>query len=421
MNLIKLIEQILQSNSRGDLTTARSCIKNLKIFPHYPIILIGGTNGKGSVSNYISNILTTAGFKTGCFTSPHVFRYNERITINNQAINDEDLIKHLNIIITNLQQSNLPQLGLFQLFTLACHQYFIENNIDIAVIEVGIGGKLDITNLFEPTVSGITSISLDHMDILGHNIEEIALQKAYIYRSQKPAFFGGNNPPQAMIDFCKQNNINLQYFEQDFKIHRNELSFDVILRNKTYYAIPYPLQRSELQPINIALSIAILDSISSKFPVTTSQIKTGILKTNLIGRFQLLPGLPQIILDVAHNLEAVTAMLSNMIKLPFVRQKYAVFGIAADKDIIAIIKSAAHYFDKWFIGKINNERSRDTESIKQILLDNKVHSSNIFEFDNIDNACEHAYKQLNKQDRMVCFGSFLVVESCYNKIQELRK
>lgn len=415
MELNNIINNILSKSHKSDLDKIKQHIQYLDIHPNYPIILVGGTNGKGSVCAYLNNILINAGFNVGCFTSPHVFKYNERITINNIPISDDDLIHYIN----KTEASN--ELGLFQILTLACHQYFIHQNIDIAIIEVGIGGRMDVTNLFEPSISAITSISLDHIDILGDTLDKIAFEKAHIFRPKKPAFFGGNTPPQALFEYCKTHDIELKYYKQDFEINKNELSFDVITKNKKYFTLPYPLLRGDIQPVNIALSLAILESLSDKFPITVGQIKTGIIKTHIPGRFQVLPGLPQIVLDVAHNIEAVTLLLSNMIKLPFAKQNFAVFGIAKDKDTEQIVNKTHDKFDKWFIAKIDNERGMNSNEIKELLLKHKVDNSKIFEYDDIALACEASYRQLNEQDRMVCFGSFLVVEKCHNKIQELRK
>ncbi len=232
MELNNLISKLLQNpvNNNIDIT---KLIKILNIKPTYPIILVGGTNGKGSVCAYLTTILTIAGFNVGTFTSPHVFNYNERICINNKPIDNETLENTLSEII-----SHTDGIGLFKTFTLVAHKIFIKHKIDIAIIEVGIGGLNDITNLFEPTISAVTNVDFDHMDILGDTIDAIGYQKSGIYRQNKLAFFGGDNPPLSLINNAKAIGANLQIFGTDFGVNRHELSFDVWCKDKTFYSLP---------------------------------------------------------------------------------------------------------------------------------------------------------------------------------------
>lgn len=183
--------------------------------------------------------------------------------------------------------------------------------------------------------------------------------------------------------------------------------------------MPYPALRGDTQPNNVALALAILNELHSAFPISTGMIKTGLLQTTLIGRFQVLPGRPQIILDVAHNPHSITTMLSNMLKLPFAPQSIAVFGIAKDKDAAKVIKLCKDYFDKWFIAKTNTDRGMDTKNIIKILEQEGVRSQNIIECDSIGKAYQAAHKIDNA--RIICFGSFLVVEEAYKTIMNNRQ
>jgi dihydrofolate synthase/folylpolyglutamate synthase len=414
MELNNLIAKLLQYPIINDDIDITNLIKKLNIAPTYPIILVGGTNGKGSVCAYLTTILTIAGFNVGTFTSPHVFNYNERICINNKPIDDETLGSTISEII-----SHTDSIGLFKTFTLAAHKIFIKHNIDIAIIEVGIGGLNDITNLFEPTISAVTNVDFDHMDILGDTIDAIGYQKSGIYRHNKSAFFGSDNPPSSLINNAKAIGANLQIFGTNFGVNRHELSFDVWCKDKTFYSLPYPSLRGDTQANNVALSLSILHELKNSFPISSGMIKTGLLKTTLIGRFQVLPGSPQIILDVAHNPHSVTTMLSNMLKLPFAPQNVAVFGIAKDKDAVEVIKLCADKFDKWFIAKTNTARAMDTNSIAKILIDQGINSQKIIECDSIAIAYQNASQIENA--RIICFGSFLVVEEAYKMIEQLRQ
>ena len=425
MELNDLINQLLAiPNDSTDLSRVKTYIEQLKLTPQYPIILVGGTNGKGSVCAYLSNILCRGGYNVGTFTSPHVIKYNERICINNQPIDDATLTSVLQQIINLGNMQSSVGLSLFKAFTLAAHLIFIQKKIDIAIIEVGIGGLYDVTNLFTPTISAVTNVAMDHCALLGTTIEEIALQKSGIFRSGKDAFYGSSHPPRNILNYANQINCNLHLAGVDFGVNLHELSFDIWAFNKHYYTIPYPALRGNSQPHNAALAVAILARLDPKFPLSLGTIKTGILTTSLIGRFQVMPGLPQVILDVAHNPHSVTHMLQNMLKLPFTTQTIAVFGIAQDKDVDQIIHLCQNRFAKWYIAKINNDRGMESQDIAAILYKNNVAISDVICCTSIGNAYKEAYAYITNTDKngkIICFGSFLVVEEIYQTIVNMGK
>ena len=202
---------------------------------------------------------------------------------------------------------------------------------------------------------------------------------------------------------------------QDFTVHENELSMTVKCVDKNYFSLPFPALRGTKQHENAALSVAILDKLRNSFPVGLNHIKSGLLTSTLIGRFQVLPGLPQTILDVAHNPHAVTHMLENMLKLPSCKNVYAVFGIANDKDAATIIFNCRDVFTRWFIAKINNSRSFDPNKIALLLFENGIKKEQIVICENITNAYESAKLITKDSDRIVAFGSFLVVEEVYKR------
>jgi len=410
MDLNQQISYLLTADEFSDnLSVIRQTISSLKLSPTYPVVLVAGTNGKGSTCAYLTTILTIAGYKVGTFTSPHLFEYNERICINNQPIDNDSLSLALQQIISKCPENP----GFFKAFTLAAHLYFIQQKIDIAIIEVGVGGLNDVTNLFDPTISAITTIAYDHCKILGNTLEQIGTQKAGIFRPYKPAFIGMKNPPQSVADYAKKINAPLQVSGIDFTYTRHELSFDVRCKNGAYFSLPHPALRGMEQLANASLAISILDELKSNFPVSLSAIKTGLLQTRLPGRLSILPGQPQIILDVAHNEEAVSQMLKNMLKLPFVKHNYAVFGIANDKDVLAVITLAKDHFSKWFIAPISSKRSINNDKLSQMMQDSKIDKNQIISCETIGSAVKHAKSISTNDDRIVCFGSFLVVEEAY--------
>jgi dihydrofolate synthase / folylpolyglutamate synthase len=417
VNTNSLLQKLSTINDFGvTLDTTRQIIEQLNICPTYPIILVGGTNGKGSVCAYLTSILKNGGYKIGTYTSPHVFSYTERICINNQQIASDDLIQEL----TQVYSASNDKLGLFKIFTLAAHLYFINQRIDIAIVEVGIGGMHDVTNLFEPEISVITSIDYDHCHILGNSLDEIALQKAGIFRTNKFGFVGTANPPQSLLDYARAIDTKLQLAKINFGYIGHDNCFDVWCDQKKYWSLPLPALRGMEQLNNATLAIAILNKLHNLFPIGIAAIKTGLIQTKLIGRFQLMPGLPQIILDVAHNSQAVSHMLKNMLKLPFAKNDYAVFGCKDDKDIAGIIKQCAQRFSKWFIAPLNCKHSITNEQLIKIMLDNQVKSEQIVVCDSIESACEQTLTIMVDHDRLTCFGSFLVVEEAYAAINKIR-
>lgn len=410
MDLNQSISNLLQADEFiNNQDVIKHAIATLNLSPTYPIILVAGTNGKGSTCAYLTTILSLAGYNVGTFTSPHLFEYNERICINNIPIDDDSLGKVLKQVINSCPENP----GLFKAFTLASHLYFIQKKIDIAIIEVGVGGLNDVTNLFEPTISVITTIALDHCKILGNTLEQIGRQKAGIFRKNKPAFIGMKNPPQSVTQYAKEINTPLQIIGTDFSYTRHELSFDVLCKNGKYFSLPYPAMRGLEQLENASLAICVLDELKTNFPLSLSIIKTGLLQTSLPGRLSILPGQPQIVLDVAHNPEAVSKLLKNMLKLPFVKHNYAVFGIANDKDANAVIALAKKSFSKWFIAPINSKRGMDNETLIQIMHNHKIDKNQITTNRTISEALALAKSISTNDDRIVCFGSFLVVEEAY--------
>lgn len=392
-------------------------INALKIVPNYPIVLVGGTNGKGSTCAYLTTILSNAGYKVGTFTSPHVFDYNERIKINNHPIDDETLSENLAKLIA----ASTVNFGIFKTFTLASHLIFTAQKIDIAIMEVGLGGAKDTTNMFEPTISAITVVDYDHCDILGNTLEEIGHEKAGIYRSNKPAFYGASNPPSTVVKSAHEISAELQLFGHEFQFKKHDYCWDFISKETNLYSLPYPSMRGDEQIFNATLAIAILNKLKTNFPVSIAQIKNGLLQTALIGRFQVMPGVPQIIFDTAHNLQAIETMCRNMLKLQFAKRNFAVFSIANDKNWQEIVTRHAKEFNFWYLAPLENNKSAAVEEIKNLLLQLNVQSSNIVVSKTITESFMNAYQALKSEDRLICFGSFLTVEQGYQALSRIRK
>lgn len=382
---------------------------------NYPTILVTGTNGKGSVCAFISSILKSSGYRVGVFTSPHVIDYNERITIDNVNIPDQDFYDYLQKVANDTAYLDRP-FGFFRLLTLIAHSYFIDQKIDIAVIEVGIGGAKDITNYFDPDISIITKVALDHCEVLGDNREKIGLEKAKIFRSIKPAIYGEFDIPNSVLDYAQKINTNLLRFGVDFKIQINDRNswHYIDLKNKinSLYSLLTPSMRGGQQISNAAIAVCAIQQLEltdNRFAFSKTVIKNAISMTRLRGRFEVLPGYPRVILDVAHNPDAVANMVHNMLKLGL-KNNIAVFAVAKDKDIKNIIKNSKKYFKKWYIAPIENiDRSCNLEDIVQELTQQNVLLDDICSFECVADAMLAALKMCQADYNIVVFGSFLTV------------
>lgn len=382
---------------------------------NYPTILVTGTNGKGSVCAFISSILKSSGYRVGVFTSPHVIDYNERITIDNVNISDQDFYDYLQKVANDTAYLDRP-FGFFRLLTLIAHSYFIDKNIDIAVIEVGIGGAKDITNCFDPDISIITKVALDHCEVLGDNREKIGLEKAKIFRSIKPAIYGEFDIPNSVLDYAQKINTNLLRFGIDFKVQINDRNswhyLDLKNNVNNLYSLLTPSMRGKQQVVNAAIAICAIQQLEftdNGFTFSKTVIKNAISMTRLKGRFEVLPGYPRVILDVAHNPDAVANMVHNMLELGL-KNNIAVFAVAKDKDIKNIIKNSKKYFKKWYIAPIENiDRSCNLEDIVQELTQQDVLLDDICSFDCVADAMLAALKMRQADYNIVVFGSFLTV------------
>lgn len=411
----QLITQLNQDQTLLDLNQLKNIATDLGILPHkIPVILIGGTNGKGSTVGYLAQILISSGYKVGIFTSPHLFKYNERISVNHHMISDDDLYATIKQVLTQTKIS----LGLFKTFTLASYLYFKQQAVNIAIYEVGIGGRLDCTNIFNPIVSLITSIGLDHQKILGATIEQIAWEKAHIYRSNRPALCAVSSPPQSLINYSQTINTKLKLMNKNFGFKLNQYSFDYWDEEIKLYALTYPKMRGEWQIANATMAIHALLQIKQDFPVAISQIKTGILQNKLLGRFDLLAGNPVIVIDVAHNQQAIKQMLNNMQQLAYTKRRIALFAICDDKDLAEIIKLLTSSFDQWYITQINSPRTQSSKTIRQMLLKHQV--TNIVECTTVKQALTLIIPNLKIDEQLICFGSFVLAQEAYYAIAELR-
>ena len=384
--------------------------KRLGLAPIFPIITVGGTNGKGSTCAMIESILSCAGYRVGCYTSPHLLRYNERVRISRYEASDEDLCKAF-------EEIELARVGIgisltyFEFGTLAAMQLFSQSGVDVAILEVGLGGRLDAVNIFEPDCSVLTSIDLDHMDYLGDTREEIGFEKAGIFRSGKTAICSEAEIPTSVLRQADLIGAHLMHIDSDFgySVQDNQWSYWGPGGNR--HALPHPALRGSYQLRNACTCLAALDAVRDRLPVNMGDIRQGLLQVELPGRFQVLPGLPVTILDVAHNPAAARTLSTSLRSMGQYSKTYAVFAMLQDKDIPGVVRALKSVIDVWLVAGIDAPRGASADDLRQVLESEGVveNGSMINDFPDIGSAYAYACERASENDRICVFGSFYTV------------
>ncbi|OHX17532.1 bifunctional folylpolyglutamate synthase/dihydrofolate synthase [Chromobacterium amazonense] len=375
---------------------------NLK--PACPVIMVAGTNGKGSTCAMLSSMFHAAGFKVGTYTSPHILQYNERIAIDLKPASDARIIASFEAIDAARGDTTLTY---FEFGTLAAVHSFVAEKVDVIILEVGLGGRLDAVNIFEPDVSVVVSVDLDHQVILGDNREDIGFEKAGIYRAGKPAICVDPEPPRRLLDHAAAIGADLRLYGRDFGFTRMDNQWSFRHGEHARHALPIPALRGGYQMVNACGALAVLEAIKDKLPVGIGAVKQGLVEVEWPGRFQVLPGRPAVVLDVGHNPHAVKAMVAALKQLPYAENRYAVFSMLADKDMAAVIELARGEFDHWLAAGLDMPRGQSGAAIASALTQAGI--PNVKAYDTVADAWKAALSQAGDNDRIVVFGSFHTV------------
>ncbi|HBV20624.1 MAG TPA: bifunctional tetrahydrofolate synthase/dihydrofolate synthase [Nitrosomonas sp.] len=382
----------------------------LGLTPACPVIIVGGTNGKGSVCAILESILTTAGYQVGCYTSPHLIRYNERIRIRQKEVTDQQLCEAF-ILVNQAREKPGISLTYFEFGTLAAMHLFASAQVDVAILEVGLGGRLDAVNIFDADCAILTSIDLDHMDYLGNSRDAIGYEKAGIFRRNKPAICAETDLPCSVGQLAKKINAQLKIINQDFGYTEKVNQWNFWSRKGWRRTLPLPALRGVYQLQNASACLMALEMLSDQLPVSMQAIREGLLKVSLPGRFQVLSNQPMIILDVAHNPAAAHALAKNLEITRPSGKTFAVFAMLQDKDIYGVMQELAHHIDIWLLSSIDAPRGANAGELLQNLYKLKItrESHSIHKFEDIESAYAFACEQADKNDRICVFGSFYTV------------
>ncbi len=399
------IERLHHRTIDLSLDRVRAVAGDLGIGFDCPVFTVGGTNGKGSTCAMLESILRAAGYRVGLYTSPHLLRFNERARIAGAAAEDRALIEHFEAVERARGDTSLTY---FEFTTLAIMRLFMAGQLDAVVLEVGLGGRFDATNIIDADCAIVTSIDLDHMDYLGPTREHIGYEKAHIYRRGRPAICADPRPPQRLLDVAHEIGADLWRYGRDFDCRGDRLQWAYRGRSVRRASLPYPALRGAHQLLNAAAALAGLEALGDRLPVSQQAVRQGLLNVELAGRFQVLPGRPTVILDVAHNPHAAAVLAENLDRMGFHPRTLAVLGMLRDKDVAGVIEKVASRIDRWFLGGTSGPRGLPGRELAQILRE-KQPAAVADTFDDIGAAFEAAQCAADADDRIIVFGSFLTV------------
>ena len=383
------------------------------------IITVGGTNGKGSTCAMLEAMLLAAGYRVGLYTSPHLLRYNERVRIDGREADDASLAGAFERVEiarqaagSNGQGSNgkgeALQLTYFEYGTLAAWDLFARAGLDVMILEVGLGGRLDAVNIFDADCSIVTSVDMDHMDYLGDTREKIGAEKAGIFRAGRPAIVADPAPPASVIAHATAIGADLLLIGRDFGYQGDRQQWQFWGRGGKRPSLAYPALRGANQLLNASAALAALDILRDSLPVGMNQVRLGLASVELPGRFQVLPGRPSVILDVAHNPHAAAVLAENLSNMGFFPDTHAVFGMLGDKDIRGVCRALRGRIDHWHVAGLPGPRGTSAAQLQQAIVDSDA-GGTISLYDTPRAAYAAARRQANDNDRIVAFGSFLTV------------
>lgn len=410
---LSYLESLHPSAIELGLDRVRQVATRLNLESSAKKIIVGGTNGKGSTCAMLESIYLAAGYRVGLYTSPHLIRFNERARLNGEIVSDEVFVTHFQAIENARQEISLTY---FEFTTLAILRLFSESELDVMILEVGLGGRLDAVNIIDADCSIITSVDIDHTDWLGDTREKIGFEKAHIFRGHKPAICSDPSPPQSLLDYAKSIDADLWLFGRDFNYSGDRQQWAFAGRQQRRNAMAYPALRGANQLLNASAALAAIESLREFLVVPQQAVRQGLINASLPGRFQILPGQPTIILDVAHNPHAAAVLEKNLGNMGFHPFTYAVFGMLSDKDIESVVQHMAGRIDHWFCAGLPGPRGLSAESlsskIKHAIGSMTPAFSEPYEvstYDSVSQAFSAARKLCNPDDRIIVFGSFLTV------------
>ncbi|WP_291925386.1 bifunctional tetrahydrofolate synthase/dihydrofolate synthase [Limnohabitans sp.] len=372
-----------------------------------PVITVAGTNGKGSTCAMLEAVLLQAGYRTGVYTSPHLVHFEERCRLHGESASAEAFAAAFAAVEAVRGDVSLTY---FEFSTLAVLHLMAHANLDVAILEVGLGGRLDAVNIIDADCAVITSIDIDHTAILGKDRESIGFEKAGIMRGGRPVIVSDPVPPQSVIDHAAAVGADLWQFGRDFNFSGDKQQWAWAGRDRRYSGMAYPALRGANQLINASGVLAALDALRQRIPVTAQAVRNGLAMVELPGRFQIVPGQPVLVLDVAHNPHSVAALAANLDAMGFYPTTHAVLGAMADKDLLPMLQKVNPMVDKWYFTDLPLPRAAKAADLQHAWQTQNTRTDTASSVHaNPMQALQAAIDAADPADRIVVFGSFYTV------------
>jgi dihydrofolate synthase / folylpolyglutamate synthase len=391
---LRFIEQQHPQTIAMGLERVSQVLGRMKIQLQGPVITVGGTNGKGSTCAMLESILRAAGYRTGLYTSPHLLKYNERVRV--AGVEAADAALCAGFAAVEAARDGVP-LTYFEFGTLAAFWVFSKENIETAILEVGLGGRLDAVNALDPDCAVLTSVGIDHVEFLGADRESIGREKAGIFRANRPAVIAEPDAPKAVLGAVG----NKLLIGKDFGFSAQQGQWTYWGPRGKRPGLAHPALRGGIQLRNAAAALCALDAL--ELPIAAQQVRRGLAEVTLPARFQVLPGRPQVILDVAHNVEAARVLADNLLVSGYANETVAVCGMLRDKDIAGVLRALAPRITRWHLASLEGPRAASADDLAQHL------EGPVFKHDSPRAALAAALERAGDGDKIVVFGSFLTV------------
>ena len=408
-------ERLHPQNIALGLDRVREVAQRMGLQFDCPVITVAGTNGKGSTCAMLEAVALQSGYRPGVYTSPHLVHFEERCRVGGEIVKAEELIPHFEAVEqARVKDGKEVALTYFEFTTLAILRLMSLSRLDVAILEVGLGGRLDATNIIDADCAIITSIDLDHMELLGPDRESIGREKAGIMRAGRPVIVSDPVPPQSVIDHAAEIGADLWRFGKDFNYDGDKQQWGWAGRGRRYAGLAYPALRGANQLMNASGVLAAYEAIRGKLPVTAQAVRTGLSMVELPGRFQIVPGQPTLVLDVAHNPHSVAALTANLDAMGYFPTTHAVFGAMADKDWEPMLTKVGPLVDRWYFTDLPTPRADSAENLKaklqQLQAQGVIRKDvSMQTFANPQQALDAAVAASEAADRIVVFGSFFTV------------
>ena len=407
-------ERLHPRNIDMGLERVRAVAQRLGLHFGCPVITVAGTNGKGSTCAMLEAVALQAGYRTGVYTSPHLVHFEERCRIHGEIVPAGDLLAHFEAVERARTAGDEISLTYFEFTTLAILHLMSQSRLDVAILEVGLGGRLDATNVVDADCAVITSIDIDHTEFLGPDRESIGREKAGIMRTGRPVIVGDPMAPQSVIDHAREIGADLWCFGHDFNYSGDKQQWAWAGRGRRYAGLAYPALRGANQLVNASGALAALEALRERLPINAQAVRAGLALVELPGRFQIVPGQPTLVLDVAHNPHSVAALTANLDAMGFFPTTHAVFGAMADKDLAPMLARIGPVIDRWYFTSLPTPRAETAAVLQQKWnavqmaaggrrpVTTSLHASP-------EQALAAAVAVADPADRIVVFGSFYTV------------